>query len=71
MGEQSTPVMALGFEASGDVTKRRFIDFTGAQIDTAGAKAQGVARYPIFGTQLQRRRADQYRTRNNSPRYAE
>lgn len=41
---QFRPLLALPLTASGAVTAARFVDSTGAMIDTAGNAAMGVAR---------------------------
>jgi len=43
MPNQSKPELELTFEAAGNVTRRRAVTFSGAQVTIAGAKVLGVS----------------------------
>lgn len=45
MSSQNIALLTLTVTATGAVSARRFVGFDGAQVDTAGALALGVARF--------------------------
>ena len=52
--QQSSPLFTPTIIANGVVAQQRFVDFTGAQVTTQGAKAIGVAKYgdPVGGNPI-------------------